>query len=129
MRSFNTPLLLWHTINHVAVCWWYEEIADDIPAHCYDDYYRGQGYKLRYPVDKNLNNDNTNSYATRTKCAVLRNLSELEAAPSIEFKEPVGRSIDAEALFHRWPPRDYDDPMCRIAYLASPPGVCPAVDL
>ncbi|PUZ56082.1 hypothetical protein GQ55_5G267200 [Panicum hallii var. hallii] len=125
MRSFNTPLLLLggggYTINHVAACWCYEtavaigkEIANDMPAHCYDGYYRSQGYKLRYPVDKNLKNDNTDTYVTRTKCAVLRNLSELEAAPSVEFKEPAGGSIDAEALFYRPAPREDDDPMERL---------------
>ena len=50
-----------------------------------------------------MNNDNTDSYVTRTNCGVLQNLSELEAAPSVRFKEPAGWSIDAEALFHRRP--------------------------
>ncbi|KAG2598691.1 hypothetical protein PVAP13_5KG406507 [Panicum virgatum] len=123
LRSFSMLLLGGggYTINHVAACWCYrtavaiaKKITDDIPAHCYDGYYQGQGYKLQYPVDKNLNNDNTESYVTRIKCAVLRNLCELEAAPSIEFKQPAGGSIDTEALLHKRPPREDDDPMERM---------------
>ena len=91
-----------------------KEIADEISPHCYDGYYQGQGYKLRYPVGNNLNNDNTESYVTHTKCAVLRNLSELEATLSVEFKQPPGGSIDTETLFHRRPPREDDDPMERL---------------
>ena len=43
--------------------------------------------------------------------AVLQNLSELEATPSVEFKEPAGRSVDTNALFDRQPPWEDDDPM------------------
>jgi len=91
-----------------------KEIADDVLAYCYDGYYRRQDYKLRYLMDKNLNNNNTKRYMTRTKCAILRILSELKAAPSVEFKEPAGGSIDAEVLFHREPSREDDDPMERL---------------
>ncbi|KAG2589609.1 histone deacetylase 19-like [Panicum virgatum] len=125
MRSFSTPLLLLggggYTINHVAACWCYEtavaigkNIADDIPPHCYDGLYRSQGYKLFYPADKNMKNDNTDTYVTRTRSEVLQNLSELEAAPSVEFKEPAGGSIDAEALFDRRLSREEYDPMQRL---------------
>jgi len=65
-------------------------------------------------VDKKINNDNTESHVKRTLSAVLRNLSELEAAPSVEFKEAAGRNIDAEALFYRRPPQEDDDPMERL---------------
>ena len=51
---------------------------------------------------------------TRIKCAVLRNLCKLEAAPSIEFKQPAGGSIDTEALLHKRPPREDDDAMERM---------------
>ncbi|OEL20142.1 Histone deacetylase 19 [Dichanthelium oligosanthes] len=125
MRSFGTPLLLLggggYTINHVAACWCYEtavaigkEINDDIPVHCYDMYYESQGYKLHYPVDKKLKNNNTDSYMAQTKSTVLQNLSELEAAPSVQFKDPAGGSIDTEALFYKASPREDDDPMERL---------------
>ena len=76
--------------------------------------YRSQGYKLFYPADKNMKNDNTDTYVTRTRSEVLQNLSELEAAPSVEFKEPAGGSIDAEALFDRRLLREEYDPMQRL---------------
>ena len=62
-------------------------------------------------MDANLKNDNTNVYVTRMMSAVLQNLSELEATPSVEFKEPAGRSVDTNALFDRQPPWEDDDPM------------------
>ncbi|XP_062184881.1 histone deacetylase 1-like [Phragmites australis] len=125
MRSFNKPLLLLggggYTINHVAACWCYEtavaigkEIDDDIPPHCYDHYYGSQGYKLHYPVRKARKNENTECYMSKTTNKVLEHLSKLEAAPSVEFKDPIGRSIDAKALFHDSPPGEEDDPMERL---------------
>ena len=107
------PLIIINSLNLTEVAIG-KEISNNVPPHCYDGYYQGQGYKLQYPVDKNLNNDNTESYVTRIKCAVLRNLSELEATPSIEFKQPAGGSIDTEALFYKRPPQEDDDPMERL---------------
>ncbi|RCV26562.1 hypothetical protein SETIT_5G255900v2 [Setaria italica] len=131
MRSYNLPLLLLggggYTVNHVAACWCYEtavaigkEIDDAIPVHCYDSYYRSQGYKLHYPVAKGIKNDNTDFHVTRTMSIVMRNLTHLEAAPSVGFVDPAGgMSIDAEALFCRAPPREDDDPMERLHRLCG----------
>ncbi|CAO2165338.1 unnamed protein product [Urochloa humidicola] len=130
MRSFNVPLLLLggggYTINHVAACWCYEtavaigkEIDDDIPVHCYDSYYKSQGYKLHYPVDKGLTNDNTNNHVTQTKNTVLRNLAALEAVPSVGLDVPGGGSIDAGKLFCKRPPREEDDPMEKLHRLCG----------
>jgi len=134
MRSFNLPLLLLggggYTVNHVAACWCYEtavaigkEIDDNIPVHCYDTYYSGQGYKLHYPVDKQLKNENKRSYLERTMTAVLENLSHLEAAPSVQFQDPPGpggsRSTNTEPLFYEQAPREDDDPMERLHRLCG----------
>nr|CAB3473401.1 unnamed protein product [Digitaria exilis] len=131
MRSFNTPLLLLggggYTVNHVAACWCYEtavaigkEIEDDIPKHCYDSYYESQGYKLHYPVDKKLKNDNTEYYIKTISTKVMRNISRLEAAPSVQFEDPAGGSIiDTKKLFHRKPPREDNDPMVRLHRLGG----------
>ncbi|KAJ1284081.1 hypothetical protein BS78_03G176400 [Paspalum vaginatum] len=127
MRSFNVPLLLLggggYTINHVAACWCYEtavavgkekEIDDNIPIHCYDIYYKSQYYKLHYPVDKKRKNENTSIYIRDTAKAVIQNLSAIKGKPIMQFENPRGRSTDTEALFHRSPPREDDDPMERL---------------
>lgn len=80
--------------------------------HCYDSYYKSQGYKLHYPVAKGIKNENTDQHVTKTMGTVMGNLSHLEAAPSVGFVDATGGvSMDAEALFCGSPPREDDDPM------------------
>ena len=104
------PLIIINSLNLTEVAIG-KEISNNVPPHCYDGYYSSQDYKLHYLVDANLKNDNTNVYVTRMMSAVLQNLSELEATPSVEFKEPAGRSVDTNVLFDRQPPWEDDDPM------------------
>ncbi|KAK3122192.1 hypothetical protein QOZ80_8BG0666260 [Eleusine coracana subsp. coracana] len=128
MRSFNVPLLLLggggYTVNHVAACWCYEtavavgkEIHEDIPPHWYDHYYQDQGYKIHYPVKqgRNKKDNDGEAYITTTTNKVLEHLSKLEAAPSVQFKDPKkAATIHAHDLLYDSPPEEDADPMVRL---------------
>ncbi|KQJ99706.1 histone deacetylase 19 [Brachypodium distachyon] len=136
LRSFNVPLLLLggggYTINHVASCWCYEtavavgkekEIPDDIPYHGYEHYYKDQGYKLHYAVDKK-NGRKDVSGLEKIKQDALKNLSMLRPPPTLLLQEPAGGDINVNDLYdndYSNPKRrrEEDDPMERLHRLCG----------
>ncbi|XBH83798.1 hypothetical protein VPH35_072132 [Triticum aestivum] len=139
LRGFNAPLLLLggggYTINHVASCWCYEtavavgkedEIADEIPHHPYDHYYRSQGYKLQCRTEapgSRSSGENKDAAAIRVKA--LEHLSAINCAPSIQFHEPcaaAAQGMDVDDLCHDDDEDDdeeEEDPMERLHRLCD----------
>ncbi|KAG9141654.1 hypothetical protein Leryth_015323 [Lithospermum erythrorhizon] len=96
MRSFNVPLLLLggggYTIRNVARCWCYEtgvalgvELDDKMPQNEYYEYF-GPDYTL-HVAPSNMENKNSRGELEQIKNVLLKNLSELQHAPSVQFQE------------------------------------------
>jgi len=99
MKSFKIPILVTggggYTKSNVARCWANEtavllnkSLAKDIPFHdYYFEYYSDANYQLRIHSTSNIDNLNTRAYLDSLKQRVGTNLSSLDNAPSVEFKE------------------------------------------
>ncbi|THU63607.1 hypothetical protein C4D60_Mb01t17600 [Musa balbisiana] len=96
MRSFNVPLMLLggggYTLHNVARCWCYEtgvalgiEVNNKIPDHQYSEYFAPL-YRIHLPTT-NMANKNSRKSLDDTIAKVLANLSKIQAAPSVQFKE------------------------------------------
>ncbi|CAL9081379.1 unnamed protein product [Musa acuminata var. zebrina] len=96
IRSFNVPLMLLggggYTLHNVARCWCYEtgvalgiEVNNKIPDHQYSEYFAPL-YRIHLPTT-NMTNKNSRKSLDDTIAKVLANLSKLQAAPSVQFKE------------------------------------------
>ena len=99
MKSFKIPILVTggggYTKSNVARCWANEtavllekSLPKEIPFHdYYYEYYSDADYQLRIHSTSHIENLNTRTYLDSMKHQVSRNLSSLESAPSVEFKE------------------------------------------
>ncbi|KAF0894651.1 hypothetical protein E2562_001944 [Oryza meyeriana var. granulata] len=109
LRSFNLPLLLLggggYTINHVASTWCYEtavaigkerELPDEIPRHGYELFYENQGNKLHYRTSPAPASKKSSNTAETTKGKVLEHLSEIKAAPRVQFQKRRGNAAGVD---------------------------------
>jgi histone deacetylase 1/2 len=137
LRGFNVPLLLLggggYTINHVASCWCYEtavavgkEIPDDIPHHGYEHYYKEQGYKLHYAVNKVGKNGFTKDHMENIRNEALKNVENLhellkhDVVRSVQFKDNnVGELYKKKKKPTKRKSRDDEDPMDRLHRLCG----------
>lgn len=97
------------------------DIADDIPHHGYDHYYKDQKYKLHYYKAPSCGSTVKDTADIRQRA--LEHLSKLEPVPSVQFEEPRGPAvcIDVHALYDDHPPSDdeEEDPMERLHRLCG----------
>jgi histone deacetylase 1/2 len=108
MKSFKVPILVTggggYTKSNVARCWANETavildkpLPKEIPFHdYYYEYYSDADYQLRIQSRTHIENLNTSKYLDSIKYQVSRNLSSVESAPCVEFKEAPPESLIPE---------------------------------
>ncbi|CAN6896759.1 unnamed protein product [Brassica oleracea] len=96
LRSFNVPLMLLggqgHTLGNVARCWCYEtgvavgkDLNDDCPMIADDDCF-APAYKLHIEPNP-MENLNTDGDIAKIKKTLLKQLSQVIHAPSVQFQD------------------------------------------
>ncbi|GMS93051.1 hypothetical protein PENTCL1PPCAC_15226, partial [Pristionchus entomophagus] len=95
LRSYNVPMMMvgggGYTPRNVARCWTYEtalaldkEIPNELPLN---DYYEYFGPDFMLHIDPSTaHNSNTREYLRKVEETVLRNLGEIQAAPSVQMQ-------------------------------------------
>ncbi|CAL5222017.1 g4307 [Coccomyxa viridis] len=107
LAKFNVPMLVLggggYTMRNVARCWCYEtgrmlaeELPDDLPTKALSNYdYYMDTHRLRISVS-NMKNANTREELELIKATVLKNLSDLDAAPSAQLAPRPPAFVKAE---------------------------------
>ncbi|CAG9464892.1 unnamed protein product [Pedinophyceae sp. YPF-701] len=96
LQSFGVPIIMLggggYTMRNVARCWTYEtgsmigqELPDELPEAALSqyNYYMDTG-KLRIQTS-NMKNANTREYLEKLRVEMLKNLSKMPAAPSVQL--------------------------------------------
>lgn len=98
MREFNVPLLILggggYTVRNVARCWANETgvalgetLPDELPYNLYYDHF-GPEFSLHIQPS-NMKNLNSKSYIEKVQDRLWQILSDLPAAPSVQYTSPV----------------------------------------
>lgn len=109
LKSFNLPMLVMggggYTIRNVSRAWTFEtarcldvELSDQLPYNDYLEYF-GPDYRLHIEPS-NAPNHNSRDYLERMTSELLTNLSQLEAAPSVQQMEIPSETPGVVAVFN-----------------------------